>query len=73
MGGAQLLPLGGLKTPITNCPFYQKIFLVTNPEPLEGQELKDFEKELEAILALDPIERLSRLDQTAEDLREDLR
>ncbi|MDT0190347.1 GTPase [Rothia terrae] len=46
---------------------------MTNPEPLEGQELKDFEKELEAILALDPIERLSRLDQTAEDLREDLR
>ncbi len=46
---------------------------MSNEEPKEDQELTAFEKELEAVLALDPIERLSRLEQTAEDLRGDLR
>ncbi|MBM7050828.1 MULTISPECIES: hypothetical protein [unclassified Rothia (in: high G+C Gram-positive bacteria)] len=32
-------------------------------------ELASFERQLEAVLALDPVERLSRLEQTAEDLR----
>lgn len=42
------------------------------PQPA-ADDLAEFEKQLEAVLALDPVERLSTLDRMTEEIRDELK